>query len=396
MKRRHLIAAALSCVGLTACAAGHDPVAACDASQISFNEVSHPRRDAFAQALRRATAGVVPGAVMAIHDADGTWVGATGWADIDHQVRLQPCHAFPVASVTKSMTATVVFQLAEAGALDLDAPIDTDLDPDLAGRIRNSDVITVRMLLNHSSGIPNYTDLALNVSRIAKPGFRLTVEQAIDRIAGRSLFPPGSKTRYSNTDSLVASRIAERVTGRSYRELFEEHMVRGLGMSSTRYDPDAPFDGIIRGYLDLDGDGVFIDSNWTNYMSNLRDASSGAISTAPDLLTFVDALQRDGAAVSTASLAAMHTSMAGGNESDHERGFGQGLVDYDFGDHGPAWGHAGVALGITTRTYYFPDQDVSMVLAVNGFSMGFSGGVAATLETEVIPSLLDTVLTPFE
>ncbi len=371
----------------TGCAVGHDPVAKCDDSR-NPSSAQHPRAGAYQQALDSTVAGVLPGAVLGIRDRDGVWFGASGLADIDHQVPMQVCHAFPIGSVTKTFASTLMLTLAEQGQLDLDAPIAQALPAEIARKILNSDEITTRMLLNHSSGVPNYTDFMLNVTMIANPGYALTRDQAIDRIARRSNFKPGTQTSYSNTNTLLAGLIAEQLTGKSFKQVLSERVLEPIGLPNSSYDDQGPFTGVVRTYLDIDGRKVFVDSNSSNYLATLRDPSSGMVSTAPDLLHFVDALQREQTVLRPDTLAQMRTGLPGGNTKDHEQQFGLGLVKYDFGSQGTAWGHAGVVLGTTARTYYFADRGLTLVLLVNGFSQGYSGGVEDYLEQTMVPALL--------
>jgi D-alanyl-D-alanine carboxypeptidase len=369
------------------CSAGHDPVAKCDDSW-NAGSAQHPRAALYRAALDKNVSGVLPGAVLGIHDADGTWFGAAGSADIDHGVAMQVCHSFPIGSVTKTFAATLMLKLAESGQLDLDAPIAPNLPAGVARKILNSGAITARMLLNHSSGVPNYTDFNLYVSSIADPGHTLTRDQAIDRIAGRSDFTPGSQTGYSNSNTLLAGIMVEQLTGESFKQVLGERVLDPVGLPGSSYDDEGPFVGTVRAYLDIDGRKEFIDSNWSNYLITLRDPSSAMISTARDLVHFVDALQRDQTVLQPASLTQMRTGLPGGNVKDHEAAFGLGLVQYDFGAQGKAWGHAGVVMGATARTYSFPDRNLTLVLLVNGFSQGYSGGVEDYLEHTMVPSLL--------
>lgn len=380
--------AALAVLTIVAgCSAGHGPVAKCE-DRWNQDSAQHPRASAYQQALDSAVAGALPGAVLGIRDQRGVWLGASGLADIDHQVLMQVCHAFPIGSVTKTFASTLMLTLAQMGQLDLDAPISASLPAEVARKIQNVDAITLRMLLNHSSGVPNYTDFMLNVTMIADPGYALTRDQAIDRIAGRSNFRPGSQTAYSNTNTLLAGLMAEHLTGKSFKQLLSERVLDPVGLPNSSYDDEGPFEGVVRAYLDIDGRKVFVDSNWSNYLATLRDPSSGMVSTAGDLLHFVDALQREQSVLRPDTLAQMRTGLPGGNAKDHEQQFGLGLVKYDFGAQGTAWGHAGVVLGATVRTYYFADRGLTVVLLVNGFSQGYSGGVEDYLEKTMVPALL--------
>lgn len=169
----------------------------------------------------------VPGLVAIVDSPDrGTYEVALGVADVDTEEPMELDDHFRVGSNTKTMTATVILQLAEEGKLALDDP----LAPYFPGVDTNG--ATIRQALNMTSGIPTYTTDAF-LNRLADAPQRVwTAEELFAEIAGKPAeFAPGEGWDYSNTNYLMLGLIAERVGGASLGELITERVFTPLGMS---------------------------------------------------------------------------------------------------------------------------------------------------------------------
>ncbi|MGE3615637.1 MAG: serine hydrolase domain-containing protein [Gemmatimonadales bacterium] len=148
--------------------------------------------------------------------ADGRqWSGTAGKAGA---VSLRPEHLLSIASITKTMTGAVILRLAEAGKLSLDDPISRWFQP-----IANVDpAITVRQLLNHTSGVANYTaDPGFSAAIAADPGHRFTREELLQFI-GPPAFAPGTRTQYTNTAFILLGMVAERAGGQPIETRYAE------------------------------------------------------------------------------------------------------------------------------------------------------------------------------
>ncbi|MGE0556145.1 MAG: serine hydrolase domain-containing protein, partial [Gemmatimonadales bacterium] len=150
-----------------------------------------------------------------VFPAGREWVGTAGRAGGES---LRPDHLISIASITKTMTGAVVLRLAEAGLVSLDDAI-TKWFPPLA----NIDpAITVRQLLNHTSGVANYTaNPALGTAINADPTHQFTIDELL-AFVGPPSFAPGARTEYTNTAFLLLARIAERATGESILALYRQ------------------------------------------------------------------------------------------------------------------------------------------------------------------------------
>ena len=155
-----------------------------------------------------------------------------GMADLEHDAPNTPHTRFRLGSLSKQFTAAAILQLQDQGQLDIADPISSYL-PDYPG----GEQITVRHLLAHTSGIPNFTTFSDLVQIAQQPS---TLIATMARFADLPLeFAPGSQYSYSNSNYIVLSAIIEAVSGQSYADYMEEELFTPLGLEDTGYDRTA-------------------------------------------------------------------------------------------------------------------------------------------------------------
>ncbi|MFK3982739.1 serine hydrolase domain-containing protein [Micromonospora sp. NPDC050397] len=221
----------------------------------------------------------------------GCWTGAAGEADIRTHAAVPADARFRVGSVTKVFTATVVLQLAAERRVDLDAPVRRYLPGLLTA---DYDSLTVRMLLNHTGGLPSPT-LPDDIEWALDHRYDRWTQERIVREALRNkpvFTPPGSKQQYTNMGYIVAGMLIEKVTGHSYAHEMRERIFRPLGMRDTSVPGNDP---TIRGphahgYQVVVRDGRTELVDVTNWNQSITPASGDIISTLADLDRFSAAL----------------------------------------------------------------------------------------------------------
>ncbi|GLW75037.1 serine hydrolase [Kitasatospora phosalacinea] len=176
---------------------------------------------------RAVTEGAIPGILVELHDGPHRWRATAGTADTATGRERTPQDRFRVGSITKTFTATVVLQLAAEGRIGLDDQVTDQLSgpgTELAAGA------TVRMLLDHTSGIPSHTDdpAALNAHPTHPPQTLLQVAAARP-----PAFAPGTGWAYSNTNYVLAGLLVERVTGRPLAAEIDRRISRPLGLTGT-------------------------------------------------------------------------------------------------------------------------------------------------------------------
>ncbi len=178
-------------------------------------------------ALMLAYTGAVPGAaVLVVRDGKPVFRRAYGLADLEQHVAATPATNYRLASMTKQFTAAAVLLLAEAGRLSLDDPVRRWL-PSLPPA---TDSVTLRELLTHTSGLPDYEDLI-------PEGTTQQVHDAdvlrLLETQNRTDFAPGTRYRYSNTGYALLALVVARASGEDFASFLRERIFRPLGMRAT-------------------------------------------------------------------------------------------------------------------------------------------------------------------
>lgn len=278
---------------------------------------------------------------------------------------------FRIGSVTKTFVATAILQLVDEGRVDLDAPVETYLP----GTVPGGAAITVRQVLNHTSGLYDYMKGEGWSTNRWRGAARLTAYTPDDLLAEAfrhaPYFPPGTDFRYSNTNYVVAGRIVEAVTGRPYADVVRHRILEPLALHGTTFpgdDPGLP-EPAVHATTTL-GDGETVDVTEQNV--SLDWAAGEMVSTAGDLQTFFDALL-GGDLISDESLAEMRTTVPMGMGFH----YGLGLERFDLPCGGSLWGHGGQLLGYVTYAYRRDDGRGLTLLLASGTGDGFVPFAAA-------------------
>lgn len=178
-------------------------------------------------ALMADYAGDVPGAsVLVVHDGKAVVRRAYGLADLEESVAASPGTNYRLASVTKQFTAAAVLLLAEDGRLRLDDPVDRWLPSLPAG----PGAATLHQLLTHTSGLLDYEDFvpATATNQVRDAGVLRLLEPH-----DRTLFPPGSEYRYSNSAYALLALVVAKASGRGFPAFLRENIFLPLGMDAT-------------------------------------------------------------------------------------------------------------------------------------------------------------------
>jgi CubicO group peptidase (beta-lactamase class C family) len=170
--------------------------------------------------------GYFMGSVLVAREGEILLSQGYGMANLEHNVPHAPHTKFCIGSVTKQFTATATLQLQQQGLLDVDRAISTYL-PDYP----KGEQITVHHLLNHTSGIYNYTDVLEN------PYLRVTLDEVIAWFRDRSLeFTAGERFKYCNSGYVLLTKIIETVSGQSYADYLQNQLFEPLGMTDSGYE----------------------------------------------------------------------------------------------------------------------------------------------------------------
>ncbi|GGV32723.1 D-alanyl-D-alanine carboxypeptidase [Streptomyces longisporoflavus] len=315
------------------------------------------RHRATQRAMEAAVNENAPGVTAQVKDKHGTWKSAAGIGDLERQSPRGAHDRYRVGSITKTFVSTVILQLAAEGELSLDDKVGRWLPGVVEGNRHDGDNITIRQLLNHTSGIydvltdPGYQEKMFTEKFLAHRYDTWTPEQQV-AIAMRHEpdFDPGEGWNYSNTNYLLAGMIIKKVTGESYADEIKRRIIKPLDLDATSVpgtDPSMPKPSS-RAYMKLAEapDATFHDVTELN--PTMAGASGGMISDAADLNRFYTALLR-GKLLPKKQLAEMKTTVEQNPEKPDNR-YGLGLVRRTTSCGTFVWGNGGDIQGSTSMT----------------------------------------------
>ncbi len=334
-----------------------------DAAPAAVSSARGATDTAFQAALDRARRKAhVPGATAAVvSDGALVWTGASGVAVAGPDRRtMTPETLFAIASTTKSVVAAIALRLAEEGELDLDAPI-AGLGIEVPGAGR----VTPRMLLHHSSGLSDYFADGYIIRTIRRdPNHVWTREEVVSHIHGLD-FPPGTRTRYSNSGFVVLGGVIEAASGQSVEALFQGYVADPLALGRSSFAYDAARSSEFAAPHARDG------GRWRNRWPDgeVRTDYWGEVWTDGGLAADASELALFGNAMVAGDLlqpASLERALPHGGDGS----YGLGLERFDFA--GRRWiGHSGYYGGIGTENWTDPASGVTVVTMVNSAGRGF-------------------------
>lgn len=323
---------------------------------------------------RIAKAQAIPGATAAVALGDGVVTEiACGFADVEAGQAMPVDALMPAASIGKTFVAAWALALVQEGRIDLDAPISRwfEMRP-WFGRLPNGPAITVRMLLNHTSGLidhawnPAYLK-AFFARTTVDPDDIFTPEELVAFVLDRPpLFAPGKGYNYSDTNFILAGLILEQVAGAGYYDEIRRRFFQPQGLSNTVSSDRRRQPGLVNGYLrEAEGMGLpeksFVDGAlFVN--PGVEFTGGGVMSTAGDLVRWGRALF-EGRALAGAYLPQLVATPA---VPPHDDGaYGLGVMIRKIPGLGLTWGHSGTMPYYSSVLAHVPRRRLTMAVMAN-------------------------------
>jgi len=291
------------------------------------------------------------GAVAIYQDGKPVYERGFGYAVAEKDISNTPQTVFKIGSVSKTFAAAVVFKLIEEKKLRLE-----DKLAKWFPALPNADSITIGEMLSHRSGLANYTESPFFDAWIKQPRTQAEILSRMER--AKPAFAPGAKTEYSNTNYLLLGYIIEKVSGKDYCEVLQQKILQPLQLSHTACTwPKTEKVAETRGYSWEEGKWQPVDN--TPWFAS--GAAGGLYSNMQDLNTFIVALL-NGRVVRAASLEKM---------KEAKDGLGYGLIRVPFGKR-YAYGHNGFIDNFSTMVACFPEENMSIAVALNATNTNFN------------------------
>lgn len=288
-----------------------------------------------------------------------------GLADLERKIPITPTTNFRLASVTKQFTATAIMLLVRDGKLTYETRLG-EIFPDFPAYGRD---ITVRNLLNHTSGLPDYEDLwdgqFPNTPDAELPQVRDAQVLQLMKAQSKGRFAPGTRWSYSNSGYAVLAQIVEKVSGEPFENFLRERIFQPLGMTNTIafINTRNSVSNRAYGYRKENGRWVFSDQSSTSAV--LGDG--GVYSSIADFQKWIEAL-RTHKLLSTQEMA---PALQPVNVRQFDPPNSENFAQYGFGWFlDPYRGHKrmyhyGETSGFLTNIQYFPDNDLGIVVLCN-------------------------------
>ncbi|ONH61338.1 serine hydrolase [Frankia sp. CcI49] len=360
------VAVLLIAVVISPLLAGTAPALAGTATQgVSTQRASEPATSSrispdLQTLLSDVTAAGVPGVMVRVQDHNRIRQVAAGVTDLATGAPLRPQAKVRIGSITKTFVATVALQLVGEGRLTLDQPVERRLP----GLLRDGNRITVRQLLNHTSGLFDYTAdpkllAGITANRVFAPAELVAIAETHP-----SSFAPGTAWAYSNTNYIVAGLLIQSVTHHSLGEELDRRIFRPLGLADTSFPtaigniPGYHAHGYVPPDLVPAADGGPFDVTGLN--PSHAWAAGAIVSTVRDVSRFYQALM-GGELLSARMLRQMKTTTV---EDAADPGFRYGLGIERVSDRcGVNWGHSGAIFGYQAMAFWNEDTARTVTMA---------------------------------
>ncbi|MFD9092333.1 serine hydrolase domain-containing protein [Streptomyces collinus] len=334
------------------------------------------------RALQEAVRAGVPGVTATAKDAHGTWSTTAGTGDVRTGAPRSAADRYRVGSITKTFVSTVLLQLEAEGRISLDDSVERWLPGVVHGHGHDGRHVTVRQLLNHTSGIYDYTaDEDFGRTYFLADGF---LRHRYDTLTPRDLvavamrhrpdFAPGTSWNYSNTNYVLAGMVIQKVTGHSYateigRRIIGPLHLRATSLPGTRVTVPRPSG---RAYSKLARTATGPTYDVTTLNPSLASSAGEMISDSADLDRFYGALLR-GRLLPPGQLKEMKATVKIDGAPDIR--YGLGLMDTRLSCGVHVWGHDGGIHGSTSSAVTTADGRHSLAFNFNGDWTGDHGAV---------------------
>ena len=339
------------------------PIVTCIGSVQSFN---YSKADKLQEILDKYTKQGIPGVSMAVKTTTQEWAGASGFAKIEDQTSMEICNLQYAQSIVKSYTAVLAMMLYEDGKIKLDNPIKNYLPTSISNHITNSDRITVKMLLNHTSGIFDYAyDYSYSANLLSNQDMIFTYKELLSYAYDKkSEFEPGSKYSYCNTNFLLLALLVNEVAGEDHSVMMTDRIFKPLRLTHTFYKNETGYlnyPELVNSYLNRRSDEKIENVTKTqvnNVISMIGD--DGIVATPLDYVYFLDGLVHE-KLLTNETLDLMRNWV---NDKNGKPVYGLGLA-YRTQNNNWGYGHGGSGIGAGAILFYFPEKGVTIFVGVN-------------------------------
>ena len=326
----------------------------------------------------------IPGILIEVVTPEWTWKSAAGSSSPLTAEPANPDMRFLIASVTKSVTSIAILKLVEEGKLDLADPIEKWLPAELMDRIPNGKEMTIRQLLDHTSGIADYDEQSINLEELHNPDVPVPYQVSLEQgLSASPLFSPGTNYTYSNVNYILLTLIIDAASGIPYEDYVTRNIIIPAGLNDTFIQHTNHIPGPhIRATMP-DENGTI--SDFTDLYILFDRGAGDIVSTVSDMNRLHQAL-RQGDLLRNESIADMEkpTPQSG------KTGYGLGYTTTQVSPPDiTVQGHTGGYPGSFSFWYYLPEKDAYLTYDLN--SIGSAPNAMKTIRSSILQYLKDTI-----
>ena len=353
----------------------------------------------FQDLIDRTVSAAIPGIVLLVETEDYKFLGSTGVADIEKQLKMPTNAMMPNASAGKTLTALLVVMLHEEGLLDINVPISQYLSEELLSQIEHSNSMTLSHLLSHTSGIYDYLnnkevfDVVMNSPSKLKTD-KYLIKFALNKPAS---FLPGEQFEYSNTGYLLTGLILDKVLGFHHSKAMRQRVLAPLGMNRSYYKGvEKNRNEIISGYFTNDNGHSIIGKNETIntkvMQENIGVADAPLVSTVEELALLLR-MTITGSDIITGTMQDMLFGEDNLNDmgykwyGNYNADYGKGMFTENF-KNTLIYHHGGVGLGYNTNNVYIPESNISITTFANCGASDACDNKLHNMVTKILASVI--------
>lgn len=305
----------------------------------------------------------IPGIILLVESPEQQFLGSAGLENKASQNPMQVHHTMPTASAGKPMIGLLAAILADENLLNLDDTLNTWLSNDILKQIENSEEITLRQLLNHSSGIFNYADNDDYLTLLTNEPDKLKTDIDFLPLAlnQAAYFKPGEGSKYSNTGYLLAGLILDKVLGMHHSVALRERILEPLGMNATyARGIEKEQSDFISGYHTFDNNETY---DTKGYQQNVASAASPVVSNVEDMALFMKSVVTEQSFINNN----IRDNFFGSQRlipNNNNGGYGLGIIIESIGNS-TVYYHGGLTYGYHTQNAYIKEKDLSITAFIN-------------------------------
>ena len=321
----------------------------------------------------------IPGIILLVNSPEKQFLGSAGLANKATQDPMQTYHTMPTASAGKPMIALLAAMLADETLLDLDATLNTWLSADILNQIENSEEITLRQLLNHTSGLYDYDDNDdyLDLLLAEPDQLKTDIDFLVFGLNKPAEFKPGQGYHYSNTGYLLAGLILDQVLGMHHSVALRARILEPLGLNATYYRGiEKDLGDFTSGYHKFDDDNETYDTK--SYLENVAIANAPVVSSVEDMALFLKSAVAEQSFINSE----IRADIFGSQQLN-------GFIGIETRGDNTLYGHSGLTHGYHTQNIYVKEKELSITAFINCSTQPVCENTMDSLITKILTNELD-------